>query len=263
MPYRHGYVIFAVFLCIRNALQRRAMLNSSSRLRLSLVAVVCCVLIALLDSCSRNSGDLAAPARQPEQPPVVDVEALQKQAEQGNSDAQLRLGRAYAQGNGVKRSYKEAAQWYRKAVDGGSLPAHTALGELYEAGQGVKLDYAEAAKLYRAAAEKGEMNAQYSLAEMLQAGRGIAKDHSEAVKWYRAAADQGDPLAQYNLAQRYELGVGVAVDKVEAYKWYTIAALNGQPDSAKAGAKLASSLNSAELAEAKKRAAGFTPRKNG
>lgn len=220
------------------------------------------VLLLSLVSCGRNTPTDTPPPKQPEQTPRVDLDALRTLAEQGNADAQLRLGKAYAAGTGVKRSYKEAAQWYRKAVDAGSLAAHTALGELYEAGQGVPSDYAEAAKLYRAAAEKGEVGAQYSLAEMLQAGRGITKDHVEAAKWYRAAADQGDPLAQYNLAQRYQLGVGVGADKVEAYKWYTIAAINGQSDSVKAGAKLANDLNAAELAEAKKRAASFTPHKS-
>ena len=219
------------------------------------------VLLLSLVSCGRNATTDSPPAKQPEQTQNVDVDALRTLAEQGNADAQLRLGKAYAAGTGVKRNYKEAAQWYRKAVDTGSLPAHTALGELYEAGQGVKLDYAEAAKLYRAAADKGDVSAQFSLAEMIQAGRGVTKDQTEAAKWYRAAADQGDPLAQYNLAQRYQLGVGVGVDKVEAYKWYTIAAMNGQSDSVKAGAKLANDLNASELAEAKKRAASFSPHK--
>src|ERR1700678_380347 len=40
-------------------------------------------------------------------------------AAQGNGDAEFLMGLMYANGNGVRRSYQEAAQWYQQAADDG------------------------------------------------------------------------------------------------------------------------------------------------
>ena len=40
-------------------------------------------------------------------------------AQQGNGDAEFLMGLMYANGQGVRRNYQEAAQWYQQAADDG------------------------------------------------------------------------------------------------------------------------------------------------
>ena len=49
------------------------------------------------------------------------IEWYRKAAEQGDVDAQNKLGHCYYNGNGVSQSYVEAAKWYRKAAEQGTL----------------------------------------------------------------------------------------------------------------------------------------------
>jgi TPR repeat protein len=65
-------------------------------------------------------------------------------ADQGNAEAQTRLGALYMLGRGVAKDEAEALKWYRKAVDQGYAPAQRELGLAYQLGQGVTKDYAEA-----------------------------------------------------------------------------------------------------------------------
>jgi TPR repeat protein len=199
-------------------------------------------------------------ANLPPPQPAVDVTEVRAKAEAGDAAAQAQLGRLYAKGEGVTNSYAEAAKWYRRSADQGNSDGQFGLGELYEAGRGVNQDPNEAVKYYRLAADQGNVGAQYTLGFSYEAGRGVPKDHIQAAKWFRLAADQGDPYSQYDLGQRYELGLGVGVDRVEALKWYLIAGAQGQADSIRKTASLQSSLSREEVAEAKRRAAAFSPK---
>jgi len=221
---------------------------------INLGLVVCVSGILFLIGCSRSNEKPAAPPQ-----PPVDFGTVKTKAEQGDLESQVRLGQLYANGEGVKRDFAEAARWYKQAADKGYPDAQTALGELYEAGRGVALDYVQAAKLYRLAADQGNIIAQFSLASMLQAGRGIQKDHAEAFKWFRAAAERGDSQAQFNVAQRYEIGIGVPEDRVEAFKWFSLAAGQGITDARARREKLKEKMSGEELKEAKKRIASFVP----
>ena len=192
---------------------------------------------------------------------VVDVAAVKAKADGGNAAAQETLGECYANGQGVKQDYAQAAQWYRKAADQGNAAAQTALGELCEAGQGMRQDDAEAAKWYRRAAEQGHAPGQYSLAVLYLMGHGVPPDMAEALKWYRQAAEQGHALAQYNLGMRYKEGKGVASDPVEAYKWLSLAATGGIPDATQAREALQQGMSREQIKEGQSRAASFAPKK--
>ena len=48
-----------------------------------------------------------------------DVPGLEKAANQGDSDAQVKLGLAYYHGRGVAQNFAEAVRWYKKAADQG------------------------------------------------------------------------------------------------------------------------------------------------
>ena len=76
-------------------------------------------------------------------------------ANQGDADAQLKLGRMYAFGQGVPKNIAEALKWYRLAAEHGLADAQILLGLLYDFGHGVPQNDAEALKWYRLTAAKG------------------------------------------------------------------------------------------------------------
>lgn len=98
------------------------------------------------------------PAKLKERADQGDAEAVtmyRKAAERGNADAQVFLGAAYYNGQGVPQNPAEAVKWFRKAAKQGDEGGELGLGISYYHGQGVPLDYSEAAKWFRAAAEQG------------------------------------------------------------------------------------------------------------
>ena len=73
-----------------------------------------------------------------------DFERIHKAAEDGDIHAQYLMGRAYFQGKGVPRDYKEAGKWFRKAAEKGDPSAQYMLGEMYVEGLGLAKDYTQA-----------------------------------------------------------------------------------------------------------------------
>ena len=145
-----------------------------------------------------------------------------KAAEEGDADAQTRIGVAYYLGDGVAEDPAEAARWWRLAADQGNATAQAGLGDLYSTGNGVSHDDAEAMIWFRKAAEQGHEYAQFSLGLACFFGTGVDRDFTEAVTWYRKAAEQGYGAAQVNLGLAYSRGDGVIQDYVEAVKWYRL-----------------------------------------
>jgi len=84
---------------------------------------------------------------------------FKQQAEGGNAEAQLDLGKAYADGRGVKRDDASAAVWYRKAAMQGNAEAQLRLGALYVEGHGVPADDFQAYVWFSAAARGGSTTA--------------------------------------------------------------------------------------------------------
>jgi TPR repeat protein len=177
----------------------------------------------------------------------ADVKKLIQLANQGDVEAQYKLGVSYYNGEGVTQDYVEAMKWFRLAAGAqstdvkkstevmgteqqaseGNLIAQYDLGVRYATGRGVPQDYAQAVKWFRLSADQGFSFAQYNLAVMYANGRGVPQDYAQAVKWYRLAADQGHTSAQYNLAFKYDKGEGVPQDYAQAVKWYRLAADQG------------------------------------
>jgi TPR repeat protein len=212
---------------------------------------------------SSNTQTSSPPNHQVSQPAIfppspvrsLEDQPYRKAAEQGDAEAQSRLGDLYAKGIGVGRDYGEAAKWYRKAADQGHTQAQYELGGLYVQGLGVARDYSEAAKWYRLAAEKGYIPAQHFLGHLYASGRGleteyleapepqptapekatpgqrnVRSDYAEAAKWWRKAADQGDAAAQSDLGWLYTSGQGVETNYTEAAAWYRKSAEQGNPN---------------------------------
>lgn len=77
-------------------------------------------------------------------PDSKDLQTLQAQARQGDTDAQIRLGDLYAKGRGVPQDYTQARTWYEKAAAQGHPIAQNNLAELHFAGLGGPPDYVRA-----------------------------------------------------------------------------------------------------------------------
>lgn len=125
--------------------------------------------------------------------------------------------------------YAEAVRWYRLAAEQGFPPAQVRLGYAYAEGQGVPQDDAEAVRWYRLAVEQGY--GQYGLSQMYYAGRGgLPRDYRAAVRYLRLAAEQGHESAQVKLGAMYTWGLGVPRDDAEAERWFQRVNSESRPD---------------------------------
>jgi TPR repeat protein len=192
--------------------------------------------------------------------PVLDITNLQAKAAQGDVEAQVQLGKAYSEGAGVKPDFKQAARWYGMAASNGNVQGEAMFGELCLAGRGGTKDTNAAIMWLTKAADEGSVAAQYDLAFAYERGqKGFPHDDKQAACWYGAASEGGDSLAQYEYGQRLISGFGVAADPVEGLKWLLVAASQGQTDSAEKAKAQEKKMSSDQVAEAKRRAASFTP----
>jgi len=77
---------------------------------------------------------------------LVEFLQLQLEAEQGDANAQYKVGVEYANGHCVKQDYQQVAKWFRLAAEQGHQNAQYDLGVVYARGQGVPQDFKEAVK---------------------------------------------------------------------------------------------------------------------
>jgi uncharacterized protein len=146
-------------------------------------------------------------------------------ADQGNVEAQWRLGLMYRDGYRVGRDGVEALKWFKLSAKGGYVRAQLYLEEIYRYGvYGLAKNKTEAAEWYRLAAEQNNAEAQYVLGNMAYLGEGVDQDYELAVSWFHKAADQGNDEAQWWLGNIYFGGQGVLQDYVQAHMWLNLAA---------------------------------------
>jgi localization factor PodJL len=189
------------------------------------------------------------------------VGVIKSLAQQGDPSAQYELAVRYADGRGVARDAKTAAQWFEKAAAQGLAPAQYRLGSFYEKGVGVERDYGRARKYYQSAADAGNARAMHNLAVLLaEGGDGGKPDYAAASEWFRKAAEFGVRDSQYNLAILYARGLGVGQSLTQSYLWFAAAADQGDADAAKKRDEVAARLDTKDLSTAKSLAAGFKAR---
>lgn len=221
---------------------------------------------------SRLSGALLsrgtdeAPVGTPESIAGESVEAVQKRAERGDAQAQIKLGEWHRSGKGVPQDGREAVRWYRKAADQGNAEAQFELGMTYRFTPDAPQDDFQAALWLRKAAEQRYAKAQFQLGDLYEYGTGGPPDTAEAARWYREAAEQGFAEAQCALGQMYEVGKGLARDRVQAYMWFDIAAArsSGTERSMYVEKREAvrQDMNPRQIADAERRAREWKPKAN-
>jgi len=111
-------------------------------------------------------------------------------AEQGNADAQHKLGIMYRRGEGVTQDYEVAIEWFRLAAERGNTSAQSNLGAMYDQGLGVIQDPNTAFKWFKLAAEQRNNYSLFVLGEMYAQGRGVTQDHIRAHMWWNIAASE-------------------------------------------------------------------------
>jgi|GEM_PF-7018102 len=122
-------------------------------------------------------------------------------AEQGNAEAQNRLGECFYRGDGVEQDYEKAVQWYAKAAEQGLPEGENNLGGVYYLGKGVEKDYIKAIEWYEKAAAQDNSNSQFNLGWIYENGDGLEEDAEKAAQWYEKAAAQGSLLAMRQLVR--------------------------------------------------------------
>jgi len=126
----------------------------------------------------------------------TDFDGIRKLAEQGNAEAQMKLGVMLSSGVGVAKDREEGLKWYRKSADQGYPPGQWNLAFAYVRGEVLPQDFAKALELFRQAAESGYDSAQYDLGMMYLQGVGVPPDQARAEVWFRRAAAQDNREAK-------------------------------------------------------------------
>lgn len=168
------------------------------------------------------------------------VEPLTFAAREGNVAAQWKLGRMYAEGEGVRRDDYKAYQNFSQIVqlrpdESPDSPnarmvaqAFVALGSYHLAGipnTRVRRDPARATEMFHyAASYYNDADAQYHLGRILAEGMNGPKDLQQAARWFNLAAEQGHAFAQARLGQLLFNGDGVPRQAPRGLMWMQLAA---------------------------------------
>ena len=159
------------------------------------------------------------------------------------------MGNCYYNGNGVKKDYAKAVEWYRKAAEKGDAGGQYSLGYSYYSGEGVDQDYAKAMVWYQKSAAQGNAGAMCNIGWLYENGNGVTQSMTKAIEYYKKAANAGNSIAQCNLGNIYYYGNGVPANKTVGLQWYKKAAEQGNEKAKEALEKIEK-----ENADAAKRA---------
>lgn len=181
--------------------------------------------------------------------PVADpaFNALQYAAEGGHPLAQWKLGRMYADGNGVTQDDLRAFEYFSRianqhAEDNPSAPqavivanAFVALGQYYLNGianSKIKPDRERAREMFSYAASYfGNADAQYDLALLYLRGAGSTPDDWRyGARWLGLAAQKGQHQAQALLGKMLFDGEKLPRQSARGLMWLALASANATPD---------------------------------
>jgi uncharacterized protein len=167
------------------------------------------------------------------------AQALEYAAGQGHTLALWKLGRMYADGDGVQHDDLKAFEYFSKLADqyadespdSPNAPvvssAFVALGTYFL--DGIKGTYVganpgRAVEMFNYAASYfSDPNAQYNLARLYLEGTGVGKDSRQAARWFNLAAEKGHHASQALLGHLLMNGQGVPRQRAKGLMWLTLA----------------------------------------
>lgn len=119
------------------------------------------------------------------------IAAWEKQAAEGDAQAQYELGRALAKGEGIQKNSAQAAELLQKAADAGIPGAMDWIGFLYLTGEGLPKSEEKAAEWFKKGAEAGWPKSQLNYGLILRQGKSIELSNEKSLEWIQKAADGG------------------------------------------------------------------------
>lgn len=165
--------------------------------------------------------------------------ALEYAAGQGHSLALWKLGRMYADGDGVQHDDLKAFEYFSRLADQHAdespdspnamvvSSAFVALGTYFL--DGIKGTYvsanpSRAVEMFSYAASYfSDSNAQYNLARLYMEGTGVRRDSRQAARWFNLAAEKGHHPSQALLGHLLINGQGVPRQRAKGLMWLTLA----------------------------------------
>ena len=150
----------------------------------------------------------------------IDIKRVEELAENGDSDAQLSLGREYLFGKIVNKDPQKALKYIKKSAEQGNSIAQFFLGSVYLGKLGIEKNYDEAVKWFKKSAEQGDENGMLGLAGMYLYGLSVPKDIKRAIILLEKASDKGSSESSKQLGDMYNKGLGVAKDQQKAQSYY-------------------------------------------
>jgi TPR repeat protein len=167
------------------------------------------------------------------------ITALEYAAANGHTIAQWKLGRMYADGDGVKQDELRAFEYFRGIADAHAeeapgtpqarfvANAFVALGNYYLEGipgTAIKTDADRAREMFSYAASYfGDPDAQYRLGRMYLDGNGGLKEPKQAARWLSLAARKGQYQAQAVLGAMLFKGEYTPRQAARGLMWLTLA----------------------------------------
>ena len=181
--------------------------------------------------------------------PTITLNSLQYAAEGGHPVAQWKLGKMYADGDGVTQDDLRAFEYFSRianahAEDNPSAPqapivanAFVALGRYYLNGipnSKIKPDPERAREMFSYAASYfGNADAQYDLARLyLKTPDASRDDFRYGARWLGLAAQKGQHQAQALLGQMLFNGDRLPPQRARGLMWLTLARDSAAPDEA-------------------------------
>jgi len=107
----------------------------------------------------------------------------------------------YQHGDGVPKSDQSSIHWLTLAAEQGDANAQCKLGLLYVDGKGVEENNEAAVKWFTLAAKQGYAQAQINLGFLYEYGNGIARDDIRAYMWYHLSDHNGNQRSAKNKEQ--------------------------------------------------------------
>jgi TPR repeat protein len=175
----------------------------------------------------------------PRTEPQTGLTTLEAAAANGQATAAWKLGRMYADGDGVQQSDIRAFEYFRSLADANAeeLPgtpqaryvanAFVALGNYYLEGvpnSDIKADAVRAREMFAYAASYfGDPEAQYQLGRMYLEGKGGRREPKQAARWLSLAAKKGEHRAQAILGSMLFSGQYVPRQAPLGLMWLTVA----------------------------------------
>ena len=157
--------------------------------------------------------------------------------------------------------YAAALRELRPLAQQGNLDAQAKLGQMYLDGRGVKADPTTAMRLLKQAATEGDVAAAESdIGRIYYNGSGVKRDYAEAARWFQKAADQGYSDAQIGLGTLHEYGLGVPKDYIKAYMLFQLASNGGSKDATRLRDEIRKVMRPTDIAQAEKLVAAWKPR---